>query len=54
MVVGLELVHVDCGVGWLNNHLGLKHFLREVLGDFIDVQTHYDVQLFRQLNELLD
>ena len=31
MVVGLELVHIDCGVGWLNYHLGLKHILREIL-----------------------
>jgi hypothetical protein len=54
MVVGLELVHIDCGVGWLNYNLGLKHILWEVLGDFIDVQTHNDIQLFRQLYELLD
>ena len=43
MVVGLELVHIDSGIGWLNDYLGLKHILREVLGDFIDVQTHYDI-----------
>ena len=50
MVVCLELVHIDRWIGWLNYNLRLKHILREVLGDFIDVQTNYYIQLSRQLN----
>ena len=50
VIICLELVHIYSRIGRLNYHLGLQHVLREVLGDFIYVQTHYDVQLSRQLN----